>query len=86
MRLIDAEKLKQHYSWIDSNIEISKKDFDCIVDVQPTISIVKCKQCKYRSDDISPNNPVYCKIHNLKLCTEADYCSQGEEESNLNDK
>lgn len=32
MRLIDAEKLKEHYSWIDSNVEISRKDFDCIVD------------------------------------------------------
>ena len=78
MRLIDAEKLKEHYSWI---VEISRKDFDCIVDAQPTVNVIKCKHCKYRSNDISTNNPAYCKIHNLSLCTQDDYCSYGEEDT-----
>lgn len=46
----------------------------------PTVNVIKCKQCKYRSNDISINNPAYCKIHNLSLCTEADYCSYGQED------
>ena len=34
MRLIDADKLKAHYSWWDNE---EKKVFDDIVDVQPTV-------------------------------------------------
>lgn len=40
MRLIDADKLKQHYSWWafqDYDLRIQKDIFDDIVDVQPTI-------------------------------------------------
>ena len=34
MRLIDADKLKQHYAWWnDENNEL----FDTIVDIQPTV-------------------------------------------------
>lgn len=40
-RLIDAEKLKQHYAWwADGSREMTmdeaKKDFDVIIDLQPT--------------------------------------------------
>ena len=34
MRLIDADKLKQHYAWWNDEI---KELFDTIVDVQPTV-------------------------------------------------
>ena len=34
MRLIDADKLKQHYSWWNND---EKNVFDNIVDLQPTI-------------------------------------------------
>lgn len=34
-RLIDADKLKQHYAWWGDTQE--RKDFDDIVDVQPTV-------------------------------------------------
>lgn len=36
MRLIDADKLKQHYAWLNNE---EKKLFDEIVEVQPTIHI-----------------------------------------------
>ena len=34
MRLIDADKLKQHYAWWNDEI---KELFDTIVDLQPTV-------------------------------------------------
>lgn len=34
MRLIDADKLKKHYSWWNNE---NKEIFDAIVDMQPTI-------------------------------------------------
>ena len=34
MRLIDADKLKQHYAWWNDE---SKELFDTIVDMQPTV-------------------------------------------------
>lgn len=55
MRLIDAEKLKTHYAWWEGKMEVTKKDIDTIVDLQPTVEaepIVRCKDC------------VYCKAYN----------------------
>ena len=37
MRLIDADKLKQHYAWWNDEI---KELFDTIVDLQPTVEVV----------------------------------------------
>lgn len=44
-RLIDADKLKQHYAWWaggsgEMTLDEAKKNFDCIVDVQSTASAV----------------------------------------------
>lgn len=56
MRLIDADKLKQHYAYWESSkydyMQEEKKLFDDIVDQQPTVDaveVVRCKDCKYRS-------------------------------------
>ena len=43
MRLIDADKLKAHYSWWSGRLEKHTLDnmkelFDTIVDLQPTVS------------------------------------------------
>lgn len=46
-RYIDADKLKQHYSWWN---EDDRQDFDNIVDEQPTadvVEVVRCRECKY---------------------------------------
>ena len=39
MRLIDADKLKTHYAWWDDfdHLRETKKDFDTIIDLQPTV-------------------------------------------------
>ena len=43
-RLIDADKLKQHYAWweggsAEMTLDEAKKTFDTIIDVQPTVDI-----------------------------------------------
>ena len=47
MRLIDADKLKQHYAWWNDEI---KELFDTIVDLQPTVepdASVKAKRVDF---------------------------------------
>lgn len=52
MRLIDADKLKAHYSWWEGEGEVDerKRLFDDIIDQQPTVKAIKvtrCRDCKY---------------------------------------
>ena len=52
MRLIDADKLKAHYSWWEGEGEVDerKRLFDAIVDQQPTVEAVqvtRCEDCRY---------------------------------------
>jgi len=52
MRLIDADKLKAHYSWWEGEGEVDerKRLFDDIVDQQPTVEAVvvtRCADCRY---------------------------------------
>lgn len=42
MRLIDADKLKQHYAWWNDE---RKELFDTIVDIQPTVEPEETKPC-----------------------------------------
>ena len=42
MRLIDADKLKQHYAWWNDE---RKELFDTIVDIQPTVEPKETKPC-----------------------------------------
>ena len=44
MRLIDADKLKQHYAWWNDE---NKELFDTIVDMQPTVEMQKNKCGKW---------------------------------------
>ena len=44
MRLIDADKLKQHYAWWNDE---NKELFDTIVDAQPTVEMQKNKCGKW---------------------------------------
>lgn len=50
MRLIDADKLKQHYAWWNDE---NKKLFDIIVDAQPTVETQKndCGKWEHIGDD-----------------------------------
>jgi len=47
MKLINAEKLKQHYAWWDDD---RQKLFDEIVDQQKAVEavpVIRCKDCKH---------------------------------------
>ena len=82
-RLIDADKLKQHYSWWGgligddyvSELVEQKKVFDTIVDVQPTVDavpVVRCDDCIYR-DGKTPGQPnILCWQMHVD-----DFCSYG---------
>lgn len=75
-RLIDADKLKQHYAWWEGGtytmtLDKAKNDFNVIVDVQPE-AIVRCKNCKHYVTG------GYCGIVNERY-NEDEFCSRGEE-------
>ena len=87
-RLIDADKLKQHYSWWGgligddyvSELVEQKKVFDTIVDVQPTVDaepVVRYKDCKFWHTEGQ-----YCDRFGVMweefYTSPNDYCSRGE--------
>lgn len=55
MRLIDADKLKQHYAWLGNE---EKELFDQIVDAQPTIKTER-QMGHWEITDAYPHR-VYC--------------------------
>ena len=90
-RLIDADKLKQHYSWWGgligddyvSELVEQKKVFDTIVDVQPTVDaerVVRCKDCIYYGDH--GDGEMACAMMILYPNKPTDYCSLGERKEN----
>lgn len=75
-RLIDADKLKQHYAWWEGGtdtmtLDKAKYNFNVIVDVQPE-AIVRCENCKHYVTG------GYCDIVNERY-NEGEFCSRGEE-------
>ena len=52
VRLIDANKLKKHYAWWGNSgnpdLEQQKKDFDVIVDLQPTVEAEPIKHGRWK--------------------------------------
>lgn len=83
-RYIDADKLKQHYSWWKDD---DREVFDNIVDLQPTVNaieVVRCRNCKYATYDKSIDR-YDCRNWGLDgdEYTEADdFCSYGEKRTN----
>ena len=78
-RLIDADKLKQHYSWWGDE---NQKIFDDIVDLQPTEpsghwtkgEAVTCKNCKHWNGETKG-----CKRNpSAEAWLPNDYCSYAE--------
>lgn len=79
-RLIDAEKLKQHYAWwANSQDELQefKRVFDEIINLQPTVEAVEVVRCQY------------CRFYQGECCRRYgrsaiprrepnDFCSKGE--------
>ena len=85
MRLIDADKLKQHYAWLNNK---EKELFDEIVDAQPTVSkmeiveqrlieLFDSKYCPqkddyYRYEDYLDALVEYLVCHGVRVETEND--------------
>ena len=79
-RLIEADKLKQHYAWWANGSEEHKRFkemFDTIINLQPTVEavdVVRCKSCKWLND-------FGCAIRIADKSDkprEDDFCSFGE--------
>ena len=90
-RLIDANKLKNHYAWWEGGTgeityDEAKKLFDTIVDLQPTVeqpqknateNMVEIVRCKDCRWFENDGFHTNCKI--MQFCVEAeDCCSRGE--------
>lgn len=75
-KLIDADKLKEHYAWWDNE---DKKIFDTIVDLQPE-AVVRCKDCKYFLWWVSNGKEEFDCIRFLDAppITPDFYCAWGE--------
>ena len=53
-KLIDADKLKEHYAWWDNE---DKKIFDTIIDLQPE-AVVRCKDCIHKPTGTGVNHDI----------------------------
>lgn len=84
-KLIDADKLKNHYSWWkggtrEMTMDEAKSDFDTIIDLQPSVDIVRCGECrKCVPDRQAFNEPetVYCVPFTRHIGVN-EFCSFGE--------
>lgn len=68
MRLIDADKLKQHYKWWNNE---EQRTFDQIVDAQPAIDavpVVRCRECRWW-DKIGDSPIGYCHACKHGYCS-----------------
>jgi hypothetical protein len=53
-RIIDADKLKAHYAWWkggtrEITMDEAKSDFDCIIDLQPTVPTVEVEPIEVKA-------------------------------------
>lgn len=83
MRLIDADKLKQHYSWWDDDER--RTLFDQIVDAQPTVDavpVIRCGNCKYSK----PIDLEWLECqHDKRVMKKNGFCSWAEPKENSNE-
>ena len=97
-RLIDADKLKQHYAWWENGtaemtLDETKKTFDTIIDVQPTVDIDAITESHekigydkgfrdgYAQATVDAVEVVRCKdCRKWCICHHSDdyYCADGE--------
>lgn len=74
MRLIDADKLKADF--IGNRYGVQAIEY--VIDQQPTVEVVRCKDCKYGDP-----NGYGCKCYHYKLyetheMSPNDFCSRAE--------
>lgn len=76
MRLIGADKLKQHYAWWPEN---ERTVLDQIVDAQPTVDavpVVRCRECE--GWVATGNSDLGLCVLTKRVVTRRDYCSEGK--------
>ena len=76
MRLIDADKLKEHYSWWEDfdNLKEQKRDFDTIVDLQPTVEAEPKHGRWIKCGDVYSDGDYKCSECHKREWDETDYC------------
>ena len=83
VRLIDANKLKNHYAWWENGtaemtLAEAKRNFDCIVDVQPTIEAEPVKHGRWQKPQrhgvISYDEHAYAEC---SCCHKSQYLARG---------
>lgn len=65
MGLISSEKLKAHYGWLDKDSQLTPKDFDDIVDVQPVVDAVEVVHGHWiyeKELDVDRNRQARCSV------------------------
>ena len=72
-RLIDADKLKAHYSWWkggtrEMTMDEAKSDFDTIIDLQPTVEL---KHGRWNRERLPSTNGGSYEVFRCNLCNEA---------------
>ena len=90
-RIIDADKLKQHYAWWENGtaemtLAEAKRNFDVIIDVQPTVKQPQINATENMAEIVRCKDCIYyhkgewydddvCKVHSND---DRGYCAWGE--------
>lgn len=74
MRLIDADKVAEAIAWLDEYDFVIQHDVMECIDKQPTVEVVRCKDCIHRMED----GMCEYKDHRVVVQDDNDFCSWGE--------
>ena len=85
VRLINADKLKQHYAWWENGtaemtLAEAKKNFDVIIDVQPTVDAEPVRHGRWINhfDDLFPEESTQecsvCHAEQMGTMLNDNYC------------
>lgn len=94
-RLIDADKLKEHYSWWENGtaemtLAEAKRIFDVIVFLQPTVDaepVVRCDDCIYRDGKTAGQPNILCwQMHVDDFCSYGTRVDESKEQSKCETK
>ena len=86
-RYIDADAMKE---WLDEYLSVFKKydksEVKVFVEHQPSIDIVRCRECRYFIDNLTEDDTdkAYgecCFDWDIKMPKADDFCSYGEREA-----
>ena len=77
-RLIDADKLKQHYAWWENGtaemtLAEAKRNFDVIIDVQPTVDAVPLEDYKSMEQTVNKLTKALADAEPVVRCKDCKY-------------